>query len=85
MGHEREVAGIRCGQVLDALPDYVDGSLDAGTRDRVESHLRGCSWCERFGGAYAALVVTLREKLADAEPPEADACRRLRERLGLPS
>ncbi|MEO0604380.1 MAG: zf-HC2 domain-containing protein [Myxococcota bacterium] len=83
MAHDRDVAGIRCGAVLSALPDYIDGTLDAETRARVEAHLRGCDWCEHFGGAYAALVTTLRERLREAEPLADDVRQRLRQRLGL--
>ncbi|MEM6930036.1 MAG: anti-sigma factor [Myxococcota bacterium] len=83
MAHDRDVAGIRCGAVLGVLPDYLDGELDAETRARVEAHLRACDWCEHFGGGYAALVVTLRERLRDAEPLADDARQRLRKRLGL--
>lgn len=83
MAHDRDVAGIRCSAVLDRLPDYLEDELSPADRAQVEAHLRGCSWCESFGGAYASLVATLREQLATAEAPDADTQRRLRERLGI--
>lgn len=81
MAHDREVAGVRCREVLEALPDYVEGELSDDDRDRIEAHLRGCDWCEHFGGHYATLVKTLRGSLTEA--PDAEVRRRLRERLGL--
>ncbi|PKN59502.1 MAG: anti-sigma factor [Deltaproteobacteria bacterium HGW-Deltaproteobacteria-14] len=66
MAHDREVAGIRCTEVLERLSDYVDGDLAAAERARIDLHLAGCDWCERFGGAFAATFGRLRQGLADA-------------------
>ena len=63
MKNEREVAGLRCRQVLELLPAVLDGSLAAETRDRVEAHLAACDACARFGGEYAAAVEALRAAL----------------------
>lgn len=83
MAHDRWVAGMRCSEVLGGLPDYLDDELSPEVRARVEAHLRGCDWCEQFGGHYAALVGTLRERLVSADDPDAQTRRRLRDRLGL--
>lgn len=78
--HDREVAGIRCTEVLEDLPDYLDSVLPAERVARIEEHLAGCDWCERFGGDYADAVRTLRLRLAAA--PIADSVHdRLLERL----
>ena len=61
---EREVAGMRCGQVLERLSEYLDDELSAAERQRIEAHLRGCDLCERFGGEMAELVTLLRRQLA---------------------
>lgn len=74
MKNEVRVAGIRCGEVLARLQDYLDHEVDAETGRRIEAHLRGCDRCARFGGRYADLVSTLRQALlADVSvaPPEA--------------
>ncbi len=73
MQQEREVGGLRCGEVLALLGDFVDGELDAATVGRVQAHLAGCDACERFGGRYAAVVRRLR-----AERPRLDDAARLR-------
>ena len=66
--HDREVAGIRCTGVLEVLSDYLDGDLDAGTVRRVDAHLAGCDWCERFGGDFRDAVTALRRHLGDPDP-----------------
>jgi anti-sigma factor RsiW len=78
MAHDREVAGIRCGEVLEALPDYVEGSLAPERLEQVRAHLARCDWCERFGGGYAATVGALRRELGAAPPLTAGQQGRLR-------
>ncbi len=81
-GRERIVGGLSCSDVLELLSDYIDNATDSGTRARVEEHLRGCDWCERFGGRFSEVVETLRKQLGTAEPLPSDVAKRLRERLG---
>jgi predicted anti-sigma-YlaC factor YlaD len=81
MKGERTVAGVRCGEVLEALPDYLEGALPAVERDRVESHLRGCDLCERFGGEYATTVSALRRVLGNAAALPEGMTDRLRARI----
>lgn len=63
----RVVAGLSCLDVLEALPDFLDGTLPPEVRDRANAHLRGCDWCTRFGGDYAATIDRLRTELVEAE------------------
>lgn len=81
--HDREVAGIRCTEVLALLDDYVDGQLDPPTRATVDGHLAGCDWCERFGGQYAHLVASVRKTLTTPSPVPSVVSNRLLARLGL--
>ncbi|MCA9544453.1 MAG: zf-HC2 domain-containing protein [Myxococcales bacterium] len=60
--------GLRCDQVLERLPDYLEDALPPGDRARVEGHLKVCANCARFGGAYAALVQLLQAEAAPADP-----------------
>jgi anti-sigma factor RsiW len=76
---EREVAGLRCGQVLAGLTEYVAGGLDAETRRKVEAHVHGCDRCERFGGAFGEAVKAIRRTANEAPPP--DVLTRLEARL----
>lgn len=82
---DREVAGLRCRDVLDALPDFLDDAVDADLRARILEHLRGCDRCERFGGEYGAVVASLRRQLAIPRPsperPFRDTLDRIRDAL----
>lgn len=60
MAIERYVAGLRCGEVLAEMSDFLDGELVAARRAQVEAHLRGCDVCERFGGAFSAAIQALK-------------------------
>jgi anti-sigma factor RsiW len=81
MGHEKEVAGMRCGEVLEILSDYLDGDLSPERRSQVDAHLHGCDVCERFGTVFAAALQTLRQEKLD-QPQEASMVfERLRLRL----
>jgi anti-sigma factor RsiW len=81
VGLDRDVGGIRCREVLTGLSAYLDGELPAADRARVDAHLRACDRCERFGGAFGAVVGALRRELADPPPLEDGVARRLRTRL----
>jgi anti-sigma factor RsiW len=81
MESERMVAGLRCGEVLADLSDYLDGTLTAQRRAQIDEHLRGCTTCERFGGEFSAAIAALRRNLAEAQPLNHDVADRLRERL----
>lgn len=78
---ERTIAGMTCGDVLAVLSDFVDGELDARTREQVMEHLRGCNWCEQFGGRFRAVVETLRRELGEPEALAEDVTQRLLSRL----
>jgi len=77
MRGEREVAGLRCGEVLERLDAYLDGALEVPARERLEAHVRGCDQCARFGGVYAATVRALRGRLGAAEELPGEVAARL--------
>lgn len=81
MKGERVVGGLRCTEVLEDLSEYLDGTLPAGSVDRINEHLLGCDLCERFGGDMAETVRALRERLGEPEPLEDEVASRLRKRL----
>lgn len=78
---DREVAGIRCREVLERLSAYLDGELSAREAARIEAHLQGCDRCARFGGAFGEVVAELRRRLGPAEPLAEGVVARLRDRL----
>ncbi len=57
---DRVVGGLRCRDVLELLPDFIDGELASKDLARVRTHLDGCDTCEKFGGEYGELVALLR-------------------------
>lgn len=77
--HERDVGGLTCSQVLERLGDYVDGEAAADDIARIETHLRGCSVCERFGGRYGRVVHGVRHRLGapDVDDAQLERIRRL--------
>ena len=81
MAHDRDVAGIRCLQVLERLSDFVDDELPGPERARIEAHLRGCDWCERFGSGFAETVRSVREGLGVAQPVAGNLTKRLLRQL----
>jgi anti-sigma factor RsiW len=65
---EREVAGLRCSQVLESLSAYLDGELAPEAAARVRAHVAGCDACARFGAGVRAVVAALRETPGDELP-----------------
>lgn len=81
MEGERVVAGLRCSEVLAELSDYVDDALPVVRREQLESHVRGCTHCEQFGGRFARDVQLLRRRLSAPESLDTCVAERLRDRL----
>lgn len=75
----RLIGGLWCQEVLERLPDVLDGALEGASLAAVREHVGGCDQCARFGEAYATTVRLLRADPADPVPEDARA--RLRERL----
>ena len=65
---ERTDGGISCSEVLAHLSDFVDGTLEADVRAKVQVHLQSCSNCAEFGGSFHSMVRAL-AGLAPAEAP----------------
>jgi len=55
----RLVGGLWCQEVMDLLPELVEGSAPEAAKAQVAAHLAGCDWCARFGGAYGRTVAAL--------------------------
>lgn len=65
MAEDREIAGIRCTEILAKLDDYVDGNLSPELVAQINKHLSQCQWCAQFGGEYAAVVTKLQQPLLE--------------------
>lgn len=60
MDADNDIGGLRCGEVLARLSDFLDGTLSEDEHAKVSAHVRACNNCERFGGAFAVAVRALR-------------------------
>ncbi len=81
MAVEREIAGIRCGEVLAELSDYLDGELAPARRTQVDAHLLGCDACERFGSRFSAALRAIRQSGSGPSGDEPGVYERLGARL----
>jgi anti-sigma factor RsiW len=81
MAHDRMVAGLRCSEVLAELSEYVDRQLPRSRVEQIEAHLRGCDWCEQFGGQFSTAIASLRTHLTAIRPVSDPIRARLRQRL----
>jgi anti-sigma factor RsiW len=81
MAIEREIAGIRCGEVLAELSDYLDGELAPERRAQVDGHLQGCDVCERFGSRFSTALRAIRQSGLGPTGEEPAVYERLQARL----
>ena len=72
---------MRCGAVLAALSDFLDGEMSVDAREKIVAHLRGCDWCEHFGGRFSEVIGALRRELRAPDALDAGIALRLRDRL----
>lgn len=77
----REVGGIRCDAVLAVLSDYIDGQLSPEKVAAIETHLRGCPECERFGNGFGHMVIALQTSGQVSEPFDEDLWSRIESAL----
>jgi anti-sigma factor RsiW len=75
------MAGLRCAEVLERLPHYLEGTLDAMSRTALEEHVRRCRNCAEFGSAYRQVVDQLHTLLNEPASPDRSAEARLQQRL----
>lgn len=78
---ERHAGGLWCREVMDLLPDFVEGTLAPEQGAAIHAHVSACDWCARFGGHYAGVVQALRGKLAEPEAVPDDVVARLNRAL----
>ena len=73
---------MNCDDLLKALNEYVDGTLDPAVCERFESHLAGCNPCQIVVDNIRGTIALYRAGEPYELPPEfRDALRRsLRER-----
>ena len=50
---------LDCAELVELVTAYLDGSLDADTRERFDLHLADCDGCENYLQQFRATVNTL--------------------------
>lgn len=75
---EREVAGVKCSEVLAELSRYLDGDLAVDRSAQIEAHVSQCQLCAAFGKGFGQMVEAVRTRLGEPEPVPADVAVRLR-------
>ena len=60
---------LSCEGMLSLLSDYLDGELLPADRARVDTHLKSCVNCSRFGAELSSLLVQLREQVQGTALP----------------
>jgi len=70
---------MECSRISEYLSDYLDGGLDAETRQIVDGHVRECADCRRDLAALQATIRELHDLPRVAAPP--DFLERIHERL----
>ena len=56
MTEDRDLA---CAELVELVTAYLDGSLDAETRARFDTHLLDCEGCENYLQQFRMTVATL--------------------------
>ena len=56
MTEDRDLA---CAELVELVTAYLDGSLDAETRARFDTHLLDCEGCENYLQQFRTTVTTL--------------------------
>jgi anti-sigma factor RsiW len=59
-----------CNELVELVTAYLDGSLDADTRDRFDAHLLECDGCENYLQQFRTTVRTLGTIRDDDIEPE---------------
>jgi len=80
MEGERMLAGLRCGEVLAELSEYLDGNLSPARARQLQEHVRECEPCAKFSAELSAAVHALRAGLRTPSLDEPTASR-FRQRL----
>lgn len=59
-----------CEDIVAALHDYYEGTLDPKTAAIIERHFRNCPDCEGFSATYEALIHLTGELVCEDIPEE---------------
>lgn len=60
---------MNCKEIQTLLIDYLDGTLDPATMDRMRQHLGGCTECQREAEELQLMLTTMKDTVAETPPP----------------
>lgn len=63
---DHDLPDLPCNQFVDLVTDYLDGTLDAGLRARVDQHLEACQGCRSVLAQWRE-TIHLAGRLAEAD------------------
>jgi anti-sigma factor RsiW len=63
-----------CDELVGLVTEYLEGTISPVDRERFETHVRECEWCEHYVEQTRAVVAALGE--LGEEPPDPDALNR---------
>jgi anti-sigma factor RsiW len=70
MAQENEHGHTRCGELLGALSDYIDGELEEQLCAQIEAHMRDCPDCRVMVDTLRKTVVLYRTHGQVDVPPD---------------
>lgn len=53
---------VTCKKIIAQLSDYLEGSVSADMRERIESHLRGCRHCSAVYDSSRKVLIIMGDK-----------------------
>jgi anti-sigma factor RsiW len=71
------VTDLDCSQLVELVTDYLEGTLDEETENRVADHLAGCDGCTTYVQQIRRTITTL----GSSRPPDAELSDEARDAL----
>ena len=53
------MSDMACNELVEEVSDYLEGTLPAAERERLEAHLRECPFCTTYVEQMRAVVAAL--------------------------
>jgi anti-sigma factor RsiW len=63
-----------CDELVGLVTEYLEGTISDVDRERFETHIRECEWCDHYVEQTRAVVAALGD--LGEEPPDPDALNR---------
>jgi anti-sigma factor (TIGR02949 family) len=62
---------MTCQELVEAVTDYLEGTMPDEDRRRLEAHLAGCPYCVTYLDQMRMTIAALGELTEESIPPEA--------------